>query len=753
MRVQIPGWFAGERARRLRCTTFGCHQRAIEEIDKIFLRANVEVPNYFLCEFLCETPAVAPLDRKAASEDEGRVQRLLSGVTLVTPFIDREFYKRDYALNWPKPADVEEFRQTQLERIQAAKADASNPYIPPLIPTTDIDALEVQEKYARFGSMTKTRFGERFFRCWLSEPTALAPSSYALGPIDILTDIENQLSKSGLAFLNMYSQLFLPWLMARKEEVVFVGLPIASQVMFYGYLLLVLPRKVEELDMILRAGAERGREGGNKELELGEEFAKGLFDALIKDMYLPTLTLCRNSWEEFIAEWLIGRNERAIRGPFWRRERGWPGIAAALDRLAQTGELQFVSLAKGWLGRSPTSLERRLESPLVKLWRRRLNRVGTDPEEVRKSLVFARYMVASPGMIRVIRDVMSVNARRSGRPLATVLIVGQPGSGKDEIAQLVPWTSEHYFGTPIEFMNMASLRPNAAAGALMMGVALGIPAGHRVAAEPLVMSGLFLRAASYASGPRTFILDELNSLDTEAQGILLRLLEKGEVAPIGSTSQQFWQESKWNASKELPNLDWLVIGVVNEPPGLLTRESVLAGLQDSAVFGELVGGLLYEVMRKSRRLRDDLYHRLRRGGEIRIPTLKERRVDIPALVYALVVNDVGLRLRDSGEEARSQDHEDGTISGDGIDFQYGAFEHLTDPRIPWDGNVRQAQVVSKHLARMVVEEREGSPRKRVRIDRGKILKALADAKLDLRGLGIPDPWDVAQGGSALVSDS
>ncbi len=74
-----------------------------------------------------------------------------------------------------------------------------------------------------------------------------------------------------------------------------------------------------------------------------------------------------------------------------------------------------------------------------------------------------------------------------------------------------------------------------------------------------------------ASGPdgespigHTVILDELNSMHIEQQGVLLRILENAEIAPL--------------FSREDPSkVSFLCVGVMNEEPADLMKEEELRG--------------------------------------------------------------------------------------------------------------------------------------------------------------------------------
>ena len=170
------------------------------------------------------------------------------------------------------------------------------------------------------------------------------------------------------------------------------------------------------------------------------------------------------------------------------------------------------------------------------------------------------------------------------------------------------------------------------------------------------------------SVPAAFILDELNSLDVDLQGILLRILEQGEIRPLLGLKPVYIRH--------------LIVGIVNENPEEITRETeVREFLRDKGRFGSILSGLFYELIRRTRRLRDDLYHRLRRNLYVEIPDLDNRREDIPILFYVSVPDP----------------HKDPII-------ELSAYKLLMNPRIQWTGNIRQIQAVAKIASRYAEDD-------------------------------------------------
>ncbi len=217
-----------------------------------------------------------------------------------------------------------------------------------------------------------------------------------------------------------------------------------------------------------------------------------------------------------------------------------------------------------------------------------------------------------------------------------------------------------YFGASIHVANLGALKPDALVGPMLLGVKSELVSRN-------ALRGLFQQA----NEPAVFILDELNSLDQDLQGVLLRVLENGEVTPLFSL--------------EVQRVFHLVIGIVNEDPDIVSREVELRDLKQSeSFFGKMFGSVLYETLHKARRLRPDLLFRLKRSLFLRMPTLRHRKEDIPILFYNECRAEIKGYLEASGVKKRP-----------GLYVDPQAFELLMRPDLDWPGNVRQLQAVAK----------------------------------------------------------
>jgi hypothetical protein len=339
-----------------------------------------------------------------------------------------------------------------------------------------------------------------------------------------------------------------------------------------------------------------------------------------------------------------------------------------------------------------------------------------------ESLVFENYLVASPAILKAIVSAMGLRhgERSTGKPsIKTALVIGGPGSGKDSMAKLVRLFSPGYRLGPLIVLNMASFRPKEAAVPLLLGLSIWDEPtrGHpekppndpktptnnpeRPPKNPEArlrwsIASLLGRAWAEHSDkeiPRTkkgeglsFIFDELNSLDLDTQGALLRFLESGELLSLG------------DFKNPTQDVDALIVGVMNEDPNTITKVRTIDRIvKDKQVFGGLLGDFLYEFFRGKRRLRDDLYFRMARGGEIVMPELRQRREDIPLLFFLIVQKDL-----------ESSEHHEWEI-------ELSAYELLMNPSLQWEGNVRELQALAREVVSIASTDHE-SQRRRGTID-------------------------------------
>ncbi|WPC04723.1 sigma 54-interacting transcriptional regulator [Pseudomonas benzenivorans] len=228
----------------------------------------------------------------------------------------------------------------------------------------------------------------------------------------------------------------------------------------------------------------------------------------------------------------------------------------------------------------------------------------------------ARYTIA--GFIGASAAAAEVKrqARRAAQLDATVLLRGETGTGKELLAQGIHNLSPRANG-PFVAVNVAAI-PETLVEAELFGTAPGAFTG----AERKARQGKF----ELANGG-TLFLDEIGDLPLPLQAKLLRVLQEQEIEPLGSN--------------QVKALNVRVIAATH-----IDLEARVAAGQ----------------------FRDDLYYRLNVLA-LRLPPLRERREDIPALVEHLL-DDIANR---SGQAPME-------LAADALALLAAQ---------PWSGNVRE----------------------------------------------------------------
>jgi DNA-binding NtrC family response regulator len=322
-------------------------------------------------------------------------------------------------------------------------------------------------------------------------------------------------------------------------------------------------------------------------------------------------------------------------------------------------------------------------------------------EQLSDSLIMPKYFVASPGMIQQVSKAITLNPKNSSVEIPCILVVGGPGTGKEKMAKLISWYSDDFRDAEHKTINMAALKPNEVSAPILMGVKLCGKSFDGLIKQSIIGS-------KRSNSSIVLIFDELNSLPIEIQGALLRLIENRELTPVGSIEKE----------KRLRDKKILIIGLMNEDPEKLTKIYSLQNiLHDKQLFGGLFGEVAYEYVRKLRRLRNDLYDRMKRYGIIHIPELKNRREDIPSLFYNFLKQEVG-------EEKN-------------LIIEYESFELLMDKSIEWPGNIRQLQALCKSVSNILKNKGEiKNKNKDIVVNRFVIKQALNQSGLLLEKNGI-----------------
>jgi DNA-binding NtrC family response regulator len=223
---------------------------------------------------------------------------------------------------------------------------------------------------------------------------------------------------------------------------------------------------------------------------------------------------------------------------------------------------------------------------------------------------------------------------RIGRYKTNILILGESGSGKELIARALHATGprKNHLFVPL---NCATLGRE-----ILENELFGHERGAFTGANDR-KKGLF----ELADGG-TLFLDEIGELDPSTQAKLLRVIERNEFRRVGGTSKI--------------KVDLSLIAATNR-----NLEEAIA----------------------SKRFREDLYYRLK-VVTIRVPSLRERREDIPALIDAFIA-DFNRR-------------NDGKIRGMSPEALRRLAEH------DWPGNVRELKNAVESAAIMATGDTIGT---------------------------------------------
>ncbi|MEM8790231.1 MAG: sigma-54 dependent transcriptional regulator [Pseudomonadota bacterium] len=237
---------------------------------------------------------------------------------------------------------------------------------------------------------------------------------------------------------------------------------------------------------------------------------------------------------------------------------------------------------------------------------RRLSREGEN------RLSFDELIAVSPTTRRSI-----ALAKRAARSDIPVLVEGESGTGKEVFARAIHGSSDRA-GSPFVAVNCGALPAN-----LVESILFGHEKGAFTGATNK-RAGKFEEASG-----GTLFLDEIGDLPLEAQVKLLRVLQTGEIEPVGGRNSQ--------------QVDFRLISATNRDLKAMVADG---------------------------RFREDLYYRIS-VFPMTLPPLRERQEDIPALAQMFL-------KRFSASEFATAER-----------FSHAALTKVVNAR--WPGNVRQLE--------------------------------------------------------------
>src|SRR5690606_29099826 len=255
-------------------------------------------------------------------------------------------------------------------------------------------------------------------------------------------------------------------------------------------------------------------------------------------------------------------------------------------------------------------------------------RLEQDLDAARRELATqrrAKYTFASFVGTSAAAQEVKRQARRAAQTPSPVLLLGETGTGKELLAHAIHATSPRA-GKAFVGVNMAAV-PESLLEAEFFGVAPGAFTG----ADKKGRDGKF----KLADGG-TLFLDELGDMPMSMQVKLLRALQDGEIEPLGSN--------------QLVRCDVRVVAATSRDLPQMVREGLF---------------------------REDLFYRLN-VLPIRVPPLRERQGDLPALIETLC--------------------EDIAARGGGSPLEIGAEALALLAAQPWRGNIRELRNVLEQLA-------------------------------------------------------
>lgn len=649
---------------RLRTAAYSCHEHARKKINSSIRDTILKNSNLHYNAYFCDIPSIRLITNGSDIPN------------LIVPFIDREITKKTLSLFIEKnitKKSLEKF--LSLVKINPGDNISKSTFHIPMAYTDKLKIFNLWDKFSDLGPITVGTIANELFENWrhdsdLGKGKILPTPFYA---IDCIMDISKKLSEPSLdvfqklTYLNIFALQYGDLMKSdnQKDCLFFLGVPICTKITFYGLLIATIETPngkslfENEKDKINKAL-------GNLCNVLEEEAQK---------TYLHTLILTQNSWEE--SEFY----------DFLNKENGKENFS--FENFIKKEKLVYSRIAYSSLKKHDSILFDLLEEKIINIWKLRKNTFKEKDADLKESLVFRKMMVASPGLISSINSAASLSlSEPKEAPLPCVLVIAPPGSGKEMMSRIIPLFSDFFWNKPVITLNMGSILTE-----------LHKFEGLKKIFQKLSDSTLIKNGA-------TLVLDELNSLDIKAQPTLLRLLEQGEIEELSNLKTQ-----RKNSEDKNKTPKWLIIGLMNEEPARLTLETLRDKFTNEKLFGELLGVFLYEFFKDKSRLRDDIYYRIRRSGEIKIDGLNERRPDIPIIFYFMIRKFL----------KNENDNTEVFLTCEAMDL-------LIDKTIDWKGNIRKLENLVRQVKAKI--ERNHIEKSLFIIDNYHIENALIDIAIE-----------------------
>lgn len=668
---------------KLESVVYGCHAESRDQVRQVFEQA--ELYTFTFAEYFLDEPV-------AMKTDVAGLEAMLNRRKMYFPFL-------------PWAASL------LLFRVKTATPDTPNERIPvQFLAKTGKWKRELREECGSGTELSKWESQSKRILTFCGDVSSWAYDEVIDQSVKIAAARQravelqkgNHVLNEGMVSYDIQLHLWSESDVTSEKPVIIVRVPIATDHCYYGHLLVVYQEQ----------HSVRLSDGGKKVERYEAESTsvpicvtlRTVLENLVKDRYAPTLALLH------VSEWEKDLYEKT--SPPKGQPKEMPeAVKNGLSIFPNNAEVSPLSL--NW-AESQHPIERafgRLWQNRESFWNKDASSEGKKKacDTINKSIVLHKYHIASPAMIKQVNEVVrgaslmkAIGCKSDSLPSG--LVFGEAGSGKDKMARLIGTLTEDFWAIEPTTQNMAAIKPALLAVPLMFGIKIK---------ENVAAPGIFKKQSSNgdAPDPQILILDELNSLDYDMQGSLLRMLENNETSPMFGGGQP-------------EPVNALVIGVVNEDPERVTHEEELRLLDGAREFlGQAEAARLYEALNRTRRLRPDLVYRLKRGIYVRMPSLRQRREDIPFLFSHPCIQTV----RDLATSA-------GMLRVNGtellIQCELEAYDELMRKDLPWPGNIRQLQAVASKVASIAWERHTGDKKKQndgsVFVSRADVIVVLKD---------------------------